>query len=319
MKTIPAEQKDLIDALVAEGHAGSLSPFILEKDIHVTDALHALAKLEHAHVHFVFCGGTSLSKAHALIERMSEDVDLKIVLDSNHGLTVSALRKHLSALKEVIRIRMEGLGFENILAEEIARNENQYFSSGWEYQTKYISDSSLRPHLKLEFTVRAPSFPPEHREVGFLIDRLGGRPGASVPMACITVEETLAEKVLSFLRRHAENRADDRGDWDTALTRHVYDTYCIVVACPELVDHASTHFKDLVSLDQGKFTRHREFVDEPHKCMMGSLIMAETEAQTRDEYETVLMPLVYGSMQPSFDEAFAKFKATSIRFLNTLL
>lgn len=63
MKTISSEQKDLIDALVAEGLAGNLSAAVLEKDVHVTDALHALSELQHPHVRFVFCGGTSLSKA----------------------------------------------------------------------------------------------------------------------------------------------------------------------------------------------------------------------------------------------------------------
>ena len=47
-------------------------------------------------------------------------------------------------------------------------------------------------------------------------------------MPCVAVEETLAEKVISFLRRHAEHRAGVREKWDQALVRHIYDTYCIV-------------------------------------------------------------------------------------------
>lgn len=48
MKTISSEQKDLIDALIAEGLAGNLSAAVLEKDVHVTDALRALATLPKA-------------------------------------------------------------------------------------------------------------------------------------------------------------------------------------------------------------------------------------------------------------------------------
>lgn len=48
MKIISEEQKELIDSITAEGLAGNLSAFILEKDVHVTDALHALATLSQA-------------------------------------------------------------------------------------------------------------------------------------------------------------------------------------------------------------------------------------------------------------------------------
>ncbi|MFM0736188.1 nucleotidyl transferase AbiEii/AbiGii toxin family protein [Paraburkholderia xenovorans] len=148
MKIISAEQKDLIDAITAEGLAGELSAFVLEKDVHVTDALHALADLRHDHVQFVFCGGTSLSKAHGLIERMSEDVDLKVVLNADHGLSQSGLRAHLGKLKIAVVETMQASGFQPIEEEQRALNANRYFASGWNYQTRYAAHASLRPHLR---------------------------------------------------------------------------------------------------------------------------------------------------------------------------
>lgn len=67
MKTITTDQRELIDALLAEQDVGGISAAILEKDIHVTDALRALSAIAHEHVRLVFCGGTSLSKAHSII------------------------------------------------------------------------------------------------------------------------------------------------------------------------------------------------------------------------------------------------------------
>jgi len=64
----------LIDALLAEQDVGGISAAILEKDIHVTDALRALSAIAHEHVGLVFCGGTSLSKAHSIIERTLLDI-----------------------------------------------------------------------------------------------------------------------------------------------------------------------------------------------------------------------------------------------------
>lgn len=47
----------------------------------------------------VFCGGRSQSKAYRLIERMSEDVDLKIVLDESHPSSASAQKRNISQLR----------------------------------------------------------------------------------------------------------------------------------------------------------------------------------------------------------------------------
>ncbi|MDR8398454.1 MULTISPECIES: nucleotidyl transferase AbiEii/AbiGii toxin family protein [Paraburkholderia] len=318
MKTISGAQKELIDALVAEGQAGNLSAAVLEKDVHVADALHALSRLQHLHVQFVFCGGTSLSKAYGLIERMSEDVDLKVVLDAGHGLSKSAQRTHLGKLKEAVIDSMEALGFVIVEDEKLALNENRYFASGWLYETRYAAHGSLRPHLSLEFTVRSPRFETRQKTIGYLADQLAGRQGDAFAMTCIAVEETLAEKVLSFLRRHTEHRAGLRDKWDSALVRHIYDTYCIVQSDPSLVERAALHFRDLVDFDREEFPLHKAFIEDPKQCMTAALTAAGTEDQTRQEYEDVLVPLIYGSIRPTFAEAFAVFRTTALTLLATL-
>lgn len=319
MRTISEPQIELIDAVIAEKDVGGLTAAILEKDIHVTEALHALSALDHPHVSFVFCGGTSLSKAHGLIERMSEDVDLKVVLSADHGLSRSGVRTNLSNLKKLVIAEMENLGFTQDTDGFRARNENRYVATTWQYKSSYESDSSLRPHLSLELTVRTPRFSTTSKPIGYLVDKLAEQAGASVPLNCIAIEETLAEKVLSFLRRHAENRSGNmRQDWDTALVRHIYDTYCIVRADPTMVEKAKTHFPELVAYDAVEFDRHEAFGNNPKACLLGALIAAETEEQTISEYQTRLMPLIYGSIKPSFEEAFQVFKSCSLALLDTL-
>jgi predicted nucleotidyltransferase component of viral defense system len=318
MKTISSEQKELIDSLVAEGLAGNLSAAVLEKDVHVTDALGALSRLQHPNVKFVFCGGTSLSKAYGLIERMSEDVDLKVVLDAEHGLSKSGLRSHLGKLKDAVIDTMAALGFAVVEEERRALNENRYFASGWLYETRYATHNSLRPHLSLEFTVRSPHFDTERKPIGYLVDQLANRQGESFEMACIAIEETLAEKVLSFLRRHAEHRAGVREKWDSALVRHIYDTYCMVHSDPALVERAALQFGDLVDFDRNEFRLHEAFAEDPKRCMMAALMVAEAEDQTHQEYRDVLMPLIYGPTRPTFVEAFSVFKPVALTFLETL-
>jgi predicted nucleotidyltransferase component of viral defense system len=51
---------------------------LVEKDWHVVRALAAITAADKGPFQLVFQGGTALSRAHRLIERMSEDIDIKI-------------------------------------------------------------------------------------------------------------------------------------------------------------------------------------------------------------------------------------------------
>lgn len=107
------------DALMAASlaHPQRLPPYIIEKDIYVTSILQILyveiapnlpVKCESP---FIFKGGTSLSKCHALIDRMSEDIDLSFSMD-------------LFGVKEIDRDPVRGRGkmYEEAQAiEDIAR------------------------------------------------------------------------------------------------------------------------------------------------------------------------------------------------------
>ena len=167
--------------------------------------------------------------------------------------------------------------------------------------------------------MRTPQFPTTPKPIEYLVNKLAEQPGHSVSLQCIAIEETLAEKVLSFLRRHAENRSGNmRQAWNTALVRHIYDTYCIVQADPTTVEKAKAHFAELVAYDAREFGRHEAFAKNPKACLLEALCAAEKERQTRTEYQQRLMPLVYGSTKPGFDEAFQVFKACSQSLLETL-
>ncbi|VVD93908.1 hypothetical protein PCO31110_01779 [Pandoraea communis] len=318
MKIISKDQRDLIDALIIEQDLDGISAAILEKDIHVSDALRALASIEHESLQLVFCGGTSLSKAHRIIKRMSEDIDLKVVLAPNHGFSQNQLKSHLSALKRKIADCMIGLGFSEIPEEMVARNANGFFASGWHYNPQYAAATSLRPHLKLEFTTRTPYFATSQQTLGYLAYQLATQDATPFTMQCVAVEETLGEKVLSFLRRFAEHRAGVRDNWDDALVRHIYDTWCIVAADGTAVERATKHFKDLVAFDQGEFTRHAAFCANPAECLSQALETVGQDKQTIDEYATKLVPLIYGDDRPSFDAAFGVFRTAAQTLLSTL-
>ncbi|WP_408836134.1 nucleotidyl transferase AbiEii/AbiGii toxin family protein [Acetobacter tropicalis] len=107
-----------------------------------------LAALQHTDlpqgISLVFAGGTCLARAHRLVARMSEDVDLKIAITPLPS-SKNAARKILGALKETIRKITADLGFPDPVIS--AKNENHYICAELSYADSTGEDVELRPHL----------------------------------------------------------------------------------------------------------------------------------------------------------------------------
>jgi hypothetical protein len=103
-----------------------IAEFALEKDFIVTDVLRALSKLKHDKFESVFCGGTCLSKAYGLLERISEVVDAKVVQRQGVNLSQSQRRAAMSSLKLQIIAALESVGFEKQDIKQYARDKNSY-------------------------------------------------------------------------------------------------------------------------------------------------------------------------------------------------
>src|SRR5580704_6126489 len=87
-------------------HFGLPDPALVEKDWYVVKALAAISAADTGPFRLVFSGGTALSRAHRLIRRMSEDIDLKIISDG--PLPRPALRR----LRDVITTALLDAGFQ---------------------------------------------------------------------------------------------------------------------------------------------------------------------------------------------------------------
>jgi hypothetical protein len=85
------DKPSLRDLLEVQNHFGLPSPALVEKDWYVVKALAAINSADTAPFRLVFGGGTALSRAHRLVRRMSEDIDLKITSDAQ--FTRPALRE----------------------------------------------------------------------------------------------------------------------------------------------------------------------------------------------------------------------------------
>jgi predicted nucleotidyltransferase component of viral defense system len=315
MRVLAPQRQELIEALVAEAAPGRITAGLLEKDEHLTDALRALFALQPEGVQLVFCGGTSLSKAYGLIERMSEDADLKVVfpdLDQSRAET----RRRLSELRTLVTNTLAGIGLTEDKPKGQAFNENRYFC----YARHYASIAGLRPHLQIELTARTPVLPTEVRRITSLADALAGRSDHAFEVPVVAVAETVAEKSLSFLRRYAQHRAGlMRQAWDTALVRHLYDVHRIYQRQPEVLAAARRAFPALVAGDQKEFgAQFPDFAAAPRQVLSGALRQARADAKIQAEFTGNLLPLVYGGDTPAFAQAFGDFNAVAEALLEVL-
>lgn len=305
MKTITAREHDLILDVRNEGLT-SLPPGIFEKDLLITEVLRTAVAVDSDGIQLVFCGGTCLSKAHGLIERMSEDIDFKLVLPE--GLSRSARSRLLSQFKKRLAAVLVDAGFAVPADEVIARDENSYVSLNLHYESCFAPVASLRSEIKVELNARPPVLPTAPLPIASMLDVLIQAPRTDLHVECIGLEETLAEKVLSFLRRTAEARAGrNRADYDDRLVRHLYDVRAIARGREELaLPHE--HFAALVAGDATQFrNQYPEFKDDPVGQMRVVLdaLHHEADAFERD-YLRFVDELVFGE-PVTFAEARAVF------------
>jgi predicted nucleotidyltransferase component of viral defense system len=210
--------------LEVQRHFGLPSPALVEKDWYVVKALAAIVSVDAKPFRLVFSGGTALSRAHRLIRRMSEDIDLKIT--SEERLTRPALRH----LRDLITKALLEAGFqfdpENPAHRE-SGNASRYTLYRLPYAPVVAGEGTLRPEIQIETAVwplRRPAI--EWPVISFLAEAFKGSPEvATIP--CVALVETAAEKFVALTRRAGAELADAGGPRDPTLVRHMYDLHMI--------------------------------------------------------------------------------------------
>ena len=85
---------------------------LVEKDWHVIRAMQAISQVDSGIFRLVFAGGTCLARAHKLVQRMSEDVDFKVVLRGAAPSSANQLRKELGSLRDRVTAGLQAAGFD---------------------------------------------------------------------------------------------------------------------------------------------------------------------------------------------------------------
>ncbi len=217
------DDPDAFDALrdtTAERYG--VDPGAVEKDYWATEVLrHATRPLNGVDV-FVFKGGTSLSKAYGIIERLSEDIDLLVI----SALTGKPLKRLIRTIAESTSL---GLGPDH----DREREGRGYLNARYAYPPRR-KVTFLTTGVLLEMGSRGGPLPNEVLPVQSLMATAAAdvNPAAATGYTDLAAfdtivlapERTLAEK-LAFLHHRAtvgDTAALTRG------ARHLYDVAMLV-------------------------------------------------------------------------------------------
>ena len=297
---------------------GRLDPSILEKDVLITQVLGLLQRFNWDEFSIVFCGGTSLSKGYRLIDRMSEDIDFKIVVPP--CLTRSQSRKRLGKLHRSLSQYLNGLEFE--LNTPAPKNENRYFHFSLGYASRFRKLLALRPGIELDFTANTRRRPSRGVEVRSMLSELvPDRQESPVLYQALDYKETVVEKVVAFLRRTArwekENEPNQqRKEEDKRLVRHLYDVQQLLQKKPDIKDEIvdlRVLFKEIIKTDQNQ---DKEFAKNAIQILNNSLnYLSDPLSDFEELYEDFVNDLVWGQAV-EFIEAREAFNELACQLLN---
>lgn len=291
-----------------------MSPFAVEKDWWVTQTLSIIFEMEIGQ-HFIFKGGTSLSKAFNLIERFSEDIDLAV--DRKFfGFGVELSKKEREMLRKAsgkyvdevfyldLKRKFEERGLHNVrveLVEDVESDKDRTINIF--YPHVIVTPGYLEPKIQLEIGSRSLKEPFMFQTISSLVDK--AYPNSDFAQDAFQVptvnpERTLLEKIFLLheeFQRPAEKMRMNR------LSRHLYDIFKLsqspyaekAFSDPELYQTIVEH--------RYKFNRIGHIDYNLHQPKSIDMLPSESViGKWKADYETMLEQMIYEENPPSFDE-----------------
>jgi hypothetical protein len=299
MNVVP--NKDLIeDAALELG----ITPAFVEKDWYVVQMLAIIKDIDLLGATAIFSGGTALGKAHKLLQRLSEDIDFRLVDPILETLSRSQQRRRLSTIKGRVSDAI-AVQFKAGSMKLKAKDENRFFSMEVEYPTIFDRPQALRPHLLIEFAVASLSLPSLVKPVASFIADLGGSASEVSAIKCLDPVENAVDKLSAVVWRVPDRIREPKDD-DPDLVRHIYDLsalYDRAVAHPdfkrlaiEMIAHDDSRCKKISGLS----------LVEKFRVLFATL---ENDSAYILEYTRFVQGMSYASKNvPTFKQALERLK-----------
>jgi hypothetical protein len=296
---------------------------VIEKDLWVTIALEALFALPMSK-HFVFKGGTSLSKGWNLIARFSEDIDIslspeafggKYELEPSHSFVKNLKREGCEFTSTIIKVAFEnklaemGITAGMVVVEAEDVNPEHHDKDPQTLYLKYPSLFDTRGYLldpvKIEFGVRGLREPFSKVTIASMLSKeTESTMYKENPFEVLAVEprKTYMEKMMLLHEKFIKGINLDKAE---RQSRHLSDLYNMdrqgitaqVIADKELYKTLLKHRANYVRLKEIDYS-----IMELHNL---SFIPPDDLMEFfKNDYEVMLSEMMYGDV-PSFDEMIA--------------
>ncbi|MFA6409782.1 MAG: nucleotidyl transferase AbiEii/AbiGii toxin family protein [Gammaproteobacteria bacterium] len=300
-------QDNLDELIIATNEQLGIGKSFIEKDYHVTRIIHALADTESEYFKLIFQGGTCLSKAHLITERMSEDCDFRMQpKTSTQALSKAKLRNELKKFRNSLVNSLSDNGFY-VEKEPEVRNEGNFMRFWVRYDSLYVSlqfPILFTPNILLEFIQVETKTPTVNLPVTSLIRQTLGKvvDHKEKNIDCVSIIETAAEKWVALTRRIVRTEAKLNTN-DIKLIRHLYDLHAIA----ETVG-IGAGFDGLVSLvmsEDREREKNTDYYLDPIAESKKALKILTSNPIWRDYWEKFIATMVFQREKPSFDVVMA--------------
>ncbi len=223
---------ELVDQLAQSLNVNS---YLIEKDYWL---MHCLWGLQQQGWKFELKGGTSLSKGHAIIERFSEDIDIRFEPPADHALKTGKNHDkpaHIAARKDYFDWLAGNIQIPGLIGVTRATDfdDTSYRNGG--IVLNYPSVTQPLPGVKdgilleVGFDLTAPNAP---RTIGSWAMDAALKAGLAVidnravDVPCYALGYTLVEKLQTVSTKYRKQQ--ETGNFAKNFLRHYYDIYCLL-------------------------------------------------------------------------------------------
>ena len=286
------DKPSLQELLEVQAHFGLPSPALVEKDWYVVKALAAINAAQTAPFRLIFSGGTALARAHKLIGRMSEDIDLKIVA------AVEPSRSSLRHLRDTLANALfeTGFHFDPKNSEHVkSRNESRYTLFQLPYEPIVAGEGALRPEIQIEAGVWTLHHPPVDLSVTSFMAEAFHKPPEVRQIACASITQTAAEKFVALTRRTAAEIAHVERGQDITLVRHIYDLH--IIRAHYNLDEVAAMVRAIMEQDAAVFgNQFPAYRADPLRETKRAVEALTNDLVYEQRYEMFLRDMVFGEV-----------------------
>lgn len=291
----------------------------IKKDYFVTKAIQALTGIENEYFDLIFQGGTSLSKGHQIISRLSEDIDFRIILKpAAKKLGKSNRRKHLREFRNALKEALLTTGFKVPDNAVTVFYEGRFMRINAEFNDEKNS-SYLKPHIAIECFVGELALTPKIANITSLVKTTLGEECQhnNFPVSCVALDETAAEKWVALTRRIAGTQTESRKS-DKHLVRHLYDLYHLSHK-KLLTGEYQKIVSPIMQNDKVLFQKHnQEYVNDPLRTSELALDLLYQQSQWQTHWDVFLANMVYEQNKPTFINAYNELQLLSKNIFSAL-